>query len=599
MSVRPLPPPVRAAAWSATCLALVTACGGGEAGGKSAPKAPAAKSEPATPARPANAPRPHPIFGEPLVINGEVIPFEAIKRHLSLGVYGQPLIESRKLEIYIENELRRRAEAGEDVSGFEVSPDEVEKQVSLFQEQLAQEYPQGGVTLDDALPTLQPSKNPQGFRDRIKVSQLFDQVFLPENPYELPPVSQAALDSTEGVKFVDQLKEAWDMKQAALTATPPPPAAGQPAEGGDVVAGQAPAEGGTGAEGTPQNPMSDEASNAFMKKLQNSLVLQYLEKNTKIEHPEDGIPEDLVLRVDGSGVRVDEIWQEIQGLVTPANVEASKKWLVNVTLAKQALEKAGAWLTDEEYAQVYAEVHDPYKDSPFSLERVAVNYRKFPSVTDYRTYFRIYSSFKKMVKDDLTEEALQGQLERLNLLLAGQIDCDIILISAYDFPQRRWKENGWAEAAQRTQQVAKELAEGKPWDEAVEQYSEFYDLPIPKSQEGQPPASNSFRHNKGRYVGVKRNDLVRRLEDSDYTTFLESSSIGDQIFFYMEPGDFANPLRGPYGFYIPLVKSRILTATPANLANDTHRSLAEQDYLAMRLNRFLWDLKQSADIYGI
>lgn len=601
--VRPLLPSVRAASWTAACLVLASACSGGD---KDAPKATAtagkdAKSAeaprpagdqgmPTPPPRPANAPKPHPIFGEPLIVNGVVVPFEQIKRHLATGVYGQPLIESRKFEIYIETELRRRAEAGEDVSAFQVSDEEVDEQVAQFHAQLEQEYPDGGVTLDDALPTIKPTKNPEGFRDRIKVSELFERVFLPDNPYELPPISQAALDANEGVKFTEQLKQAWDMKQAALQSPPAQPVA--PAEGGDVVAAE-------GEPVVPTTPMEDEASNAFMKKLQHSLVMQYLEKNTKLEYPEDGIPEDLVMRVDGVGIRVEDIWGQIQGLITPADVKASKKWLLNLTLAKQALEQAGAWLTDEEYAQVYAEVHDPYKESPFSLERVAVNYRKFPSVTDYRTYFRIYSSYKKMIAAELTDETLQSQLDRLNKLLAGQIDCDIILISAYDFPNRRWKENGWEEASKRAKDVARELAEGKPWDEAVEQYSEFYDLPIAKSQQGQEPAPNTFRHNKGRYVGVKRNDLVRRLEDSDYVTFLESSSLADHIFFYLEAGEFANPMYGPYGWYIPLVKNRMMTATPATLANETHRSLAEQDYVAQHLNRFLWDLKQKAEVYGI
>lgn len=560
-------------------LALLVACsgeatpdaGGSESGGGSSAPAANAAAQPTQPApapvavRPANAPPDDPVFGEPLIIDGEVIPFEQIRRFLAMGEYGSPLIETKKHEIYIQQELDRREAAGEDISMFTVEESKIDDAIDELNTKLEEEYPEGGVSLDQAFPTIKPTKNKEGFRSRLRITQLFDQVFLPDNPYELPAITITALDeAAPEAKMVENLKTAWDQQQAQ-------------------------------AADDPESKKQADGMN-FFKTMQRSLVLQHLEKNAVIEYPDDGLPDDVLLRVDGIDIKVDDVWPEVANLITSKDIEQAKKWLLNTTLAERALRASGNWIEGDEFDAVYKEVHDPYKDSPFSIERVALLYRKFPSLPAYRTYFRIYQSYKKSIADEITDDALRDRLDRLDLLLAGQVDVDIILLSAYDFAKGEWKENGWADAQARAEDVAKQLFDGKPWDDAVEEYSEFWDAPLPKSPEAQ---ANVVRHNKGRYVAVKRNDLMRRLEESDYSTFLDSSSLTDHIFYGMEPGQPSNPLKGPYGYYIPLVKNRTLTARKASLDNETHRSLLEQDYVTARLNRFLWELKEKTSVYGI
>lgn len=566
-----------AIAASALSLAFLAGCGdtsstsdssndsaSAPAGGN-AQRTPPAEAAPVAAVRPANAPDAHPLFGEPLIIDGEVIPFERIRRHLATGEYGTPLIETMKHQVYIDQELARRKEAGEDVSQFEVAETEIDEAISELEQTMKDEFPEDDINIDQAFPTIKPSKNEQGFRERLRITKLFDNVFLPDNPYEYPPVTIEALEeAAPGAGMYDSQKKSWD---------------DQLAQGGPKPQGQ--------------------GGGDFFKMMLRSLVLKHMESFTTIEYPGSGLPDDVLLRVNGTDIKVDRVWNEVQHLITPEDVEKSKKWILKTTLAERALREAGHWIEGEELDAIYKEEHDPYKDSPFSLERVALLYRKFPSLSDYRLYYQIYQSYKRMIKDELTDEVLQARIDRLDLLLSGEVDVDIILISAYDFQKSEWKENGWVDAQERVEAVAKELFDGKSWDEAVEEYSEFWDAPVALSQADAPEGRKAPQHDKGRYRNIKRNDLMRRLLESDYTVFLESSSLSDHIFYMMEPGAFEKPLKGPHGYYIPLVKTRRLTQRKANLADETHRELMIQDYVTNSLNEFLWKEAAAASVYGI
>jgi hypothetical protein len=557
---------LRSATRLASCLPLLLlpACGGGEETGTEGGTTTAARPVPL------DLPDPHPVFGDPLVVDGELIPFERIKQHLVMGKYGNPALENRKHKILIDNELKRREAAGEDITAFKVEQAAIDEAIQTVEKQIADEFPEGEVTLDEIYPHVKPSQNRSLLEERVRVTKLFDKVFLPENPYEFPPVTVEALGAAElEIDLVQSLKDQWDQKQADAD------------------------------QAGPEEPQ-DAAGQAFFQQMQRQLLLEHMAETVKVEFPDDGLPPEVAMRVDGIDILVDDLWQEIGSLVTAQDIEMSKKWLVNVALAKKALEEAGYWLDDEEYDLVYKEYHDPYKDSPFSYEKLALSFKGFPSLIDYRTYFRIYKSYERMIQEEITDEALLKVVDRLNLLLYGRLDADVILVSAYDFETRQWRENGWEEADRRATEILREIVEGMDWDAAVEEYSEFREIPIAKSQRDQPARAGQLKQDKGRYRDIKRNDLMKLLEENEYGVFLECSSLSDHIFFQLEPGEYVQPRKGPYGYYIPLVKRRVLTRQDVDvITNPTHRQLATQDLVTGRLNQYMWELRSKADIRGL
>ncbi len=538
-------------------LTLFAACGDDSSEAPQPSRSAAGPSQPARPKGPV-----HPIFGEQLSIDGEVIPNEEIKRHLVLKL-GHTYIGARKLAIFVEKELARRKAAGEDISAFQVDEKEVDSRIAQVEDSLQEGYEEE-VSLDDFV-----ADDKQAYREGLKQSELFDRVFLPRNPYKMPPVSVEAL-SDEGSsvgEMYSTLTEGWDRMQKMEEET------GEPVY---------------------ESPKDID----YLQNLLRPAVVIKLEEVHDVKYGEDGLSKDLVMRVADVDVTVEEIWSKIQRLVTPQEVHRSKQWLVNTRIARNALESQGVWLSDAEFEAAYAEEHAEYENSPFSPEIVAVNFRKFPTLSDYKEYFRISKSYEQMIADEINDETLSERIDRLNLYVSGLIDADIILISAYDFENKKWKENGWADAEQRAVEVTRKLAEGMDWDEALKQYSEFKVKKEPTGL-GQALPKPHELETPGRFISVNRNEFLGRLEDNDYQKFLDSSSLGEYIFFRQEMGTIENPRRGKYGYYISKLNSRTLPSKTITLENERHRDLLHQDLLRASLDHWIWELREKSLVRGL
>ncbi len=536
-------------------VALLGGCGSGD--GEGAGSSSSTKSSTSAKATENRGPR-DPVFGYPLIVDGKEISKQQLRSFLVNG-YGQPYLEYEKMQILIKEEIEARKAAGQDVSGLAVSEEEFQAALLDADKEVKKQFPLGDVSLSE----VSPVKDMELFHAGLRQTLEFDKVFLPANPYEFGPITESALKAAANgdETLLENLRQTWDNQQA---------------EGID--------------------PEADKGY-SFLKTFLRSMVQDHVYASADIRLPGDQIPDHLAMQINGTGIETDAIWEKIKDQVTPMDVYQAKQWFVNTTLAKQAVKDAGFWLDDDEFDRVYREEHDPYKDSPFSLERVALNFRKFPSISAYRTHYRLTQSYKRMIADELTTDALKTRIDRINLLIAGKVDADVILLSAYDFKNREWIEGGWEKAEERAVDVIQKLAEGLTWEDAVEQYSDFYDAPIPES--AKESGQEVPRNNKGRFLQVSRNDFVNRLQESDYQTFLTSSSVADFIFFEQEMGSTHNPLEGPYGYYIPKVHKRVLHKETVNIEDDNHRTLLEQDLVTSRLNRFVWELRDESEIQGL
>lgn len=494
------------------------------------------------------------LLGKPLVINGRVIPFEEIKRECCLGRYGVAEIETAKIGVFIGEEIKRRVEAGATAGDFVVEDEEVAGMVKDIEDQIKAEYPQGGMTVEDVF----ASMTTEAPLERLRVQRLFEKLFLPDDPAQYPPTTIAAiLAGPGGDVWLAQLKESHEESQR------------------------------TGIE----EPRNMDLDDAIMQQ-----IVAHLHSTASVEAaPAPGI----LYRVNGVDITVADIWERIKPLITVMEVRAAKQWIVNTTLLKEALVTAKAWLTDEEAEAGYRAHSDPYKDSIFSYERIAVAVKQFPSIERYKEYRRIYDSFHRMKKPEITAGALiqQGEFRTNKIIGQVSVDVDVILCSAFDIKAGRWKPNGWVEAENRMRDMLDQLVEEqRPWEEMVEKYSEFYEPPASVSarQDGMPE-----RPVKGRFRNYQRNNLLSDLGESEYELFLNGTSITDFIFLEQEVGSLGTPMRGPLGWYLPRLTRR--SKPPRQLAanEETLATLRLDDYLVMNLNNFAQELIGQNAVFGL
>ena len=462
------------------------------------------------------------------------------------------------MDIFIEREINRRVLEGADPAQYGVNEAELDQQVATLREQVKAQYP----TLEVDFVLGQNGIMPGTLRSLTAQNQLFTQVFLPDNPADWPVLTRDAILTKFGEPFVQQLQTAHETRVA---------------------------------EGTVNDPAAQQGQ-ALFKKLLRDTIVQTLAGGSDIKTTASGLPPGVALRVDGIDIMTADVFASIAPRLTADDVRKARLWVAKREVVKAVLEAAGAYLDDEAFAAAFAEHEAPYAGSMLTLEMVVRQFKRFPSMDHYREHFRLQTSFERMAAESLDREALEAHLPRAQRLLGLEtVDAEVILISAYDFPTGRWKENGWQAARERAKAVAGELAEadGENWTAMLEQHSDFWDPPV-ATNAAQP--QQPTRPDKGRFGSKNRNELVQALGESEFLMFVEGSSVADALFFDVEAGGLGGPWRGPFGYYIGLVKSRTPAKQAVTLDGDRYEDLIRQDLLSVRFNAFAQAMAKNAGI---
>jgi hypothetical protein len=557
------------------------------------------------------------IFGPDLVVDGVVVSRAEIKRFIAMGKLGANLIEAAKIKIWIEEEIARRIASGEDPAGLGVTDAEVLATLAEAKQAVQEQ----GLRLEDVYKI----KTEEILKDQIRLTHQFIKLFLPDNPHEYPPLTQEAMQA-QGT--LDAMLKNWDDMHGAGAEAPPPTegakiqdsvrasAAGEGASGVEdgpdggqpPSAGSAAAPSATQGEAQPapaaapaQDPgttLDQEQSDLFFKQLLAKFVTKYLGEISRIELPADGLPPEIALRVNGHDVRVDGVWNSIRDSVGSEDVRQAKLWFRNLLVAEKAFREAGVWVDDATAAVEYDKYVEIYRDSLFPIEFLARTVKKFPSLSDYRRYLRLYEAYRRLSNDQLTDENLIEHSKRRANALVGlsPIDAEVILVSAYDFAQGRWKEDGWRQAELRVAEVAKTLMNGGSWGELLDKHSEFYDPPMPANAPAPDPQTLK---NKGRFMKVHRTGLIQKMEESEYLIFLSGTSLTDHMYFDMKVGETVGPVRGPYGYYILRLLSRGPQVKKLFVTQPDDRELLVNDYLTVHLATWVQDQVAKAKVQGI
>ena len=395
--------------------------------------------------------------------------------------------------------------------------------------------------------------------DGAVLSKSFDRVFLPQDPREYPAPTVKAL-TVQSEDFVKRLIQGHEAKLES---------------GGS----------------------SDPEGQAVFQRLMHELVLSTLDKTVEIRGLTDGLPPEVAWSVGGVEFRTEELWELLRGSITPEDVHEAKLWLASTLSLELDLRERGAWLDTVAFEQAYEAHVNPYRESPFNIEAVALSFKKFPSVEHYRTYFRLRESYRGLIGPELLDDyLLHWHIEdRAGPLLGlAKVDVDVILIPAFD-PETQRRD--WKQAADSAVACIQDLADGLAWDEALDRYSRWGpdDLTLSRG------ARIEVERAGGRFRWKNRNELLQDLGESDYSIFLTGSSIADHLFFDAEVGIPTQPLRGPLGYYIAKVKQRTPPMSKINLHDgvDGHRNLVEQDFLSTRLSHYAEAAFHDARVRGL
>ena len=517
-----------------------------------------------------------PVLGPELIVNGTVVPSMEVKRTIVTGPLGRALLEGAKLQVFLDQELERRAQTGSSLDPPRVSDEEVAAEVAAQEAERERTAPL--VATHDLGDVPGPIVEAE-----VRRKLLFDRIFLPDDARDYPPKTVTAL-KRQAKDFVDRLIEGHEARQC-IAAEKREEMTTKRRRGdelmaeagrdpGKVAAARKLLDEAEAAQGE-LNAMGSDEGRLLFRQLMHELILTALERSAEIRTALDGLPPEVTLEVNGVPVSTAELWARIRDQVTPQHVRNAKLWLAKTILLRSLLKASGHYVSDHEFELLYRQHVDPYKDSPFSIPVVAVSFKKFPSEQAYREHYRLRESFRNRIATELDDDILCAHNEaRTKLLLGpGMIEVEVILISTAE-------EGGWGFARSRVIEVVQALTDGRPWAEVLDEYSDFGE-----------------DRSRGRFGWMNRDELMPRLGESFYSLFLSGESLTDKLFLDAGIGVPTQPFLGAEGYYVCLVKDRDGPWTAIELPR--HRNLVEHDYLTCRFNAFAREALAGADVQGL
>ena len=174
---------------------------------------------------------------------------------------------------------------------------------------------------------------------------------------------------------------------------------------------------------------------------------------------------------------------------------------------------------------------------------------------------------------------LHGRLEHAKLVGGiASVNAEVLLVSAFEFSNARWKADGWNVAEVESERIARRLRVApEDWDELLDEHGELWDPPAahgelyPFTIDLPPPFKFDIPPMNGGRLGPRsRIQLSMTLEEDIYSQFLRGERLADVIFFDLPEGSIQGPYRGPWGYYLVKVVGR----TPPEYPFELQRELA-------------------------
>lgn len=563
-------------------------------------------------------------FGEPLTVNGKRISDMAIKRYLVYGP-GKLALDARKLQILMDHERKIRVGEVRDevlaenpeisdaelevkvearMKDFEYDPEVVERRLEKERSSFAERYP----TLDYQTELRRAYRSGSWYVDQVRQTTEFDQLFFPGHPDKWPALSVEAIhQGSPEVDLVDDYRTHYERRAQIAADT------GQPIE--------------------PEQDM--------MMSILRDFVMRALWSLADVKTATQGIPEKYAMIIDGDDWRAEvlteDVYDSMKDSFSQADIEDAKLALALMEAARQKLEASGHLIPQEDFEQTVATMREETQDTMFNMDFLALQGHGFPSSQAYEEHMRLKDSFRNMIKDEiqpdengnLPQDLLDHMPVANGIMGLAMADVNIVLSSAFDFPNYTWKENGWDSAYERAmklrseaddylvalakQEEAQRMAvetggdfEPDPdllpfdqwWVQFLRSNSEYWDPPLPAVGKS-PPAYGLKNFGAFQDRPMTRNDLKRAIGESEYTHFLGNTAVVDRIFFEMEPGTIAGPFEGPHGYYIVYLRSLRAPTKPLNPRKEDHLGMIQEDWVRVAFRDFCHRALDEAEVTGL
>lgn len=314
----------------------------------------------------------------------------------------------------------------------------------------------------------------------------------------------------------------------------------------------------------------DEQGNArelppFWMMLCRQWVTKQLKKWSDIRYPSDGLPPDLALTVNGTPWPTAEAFETVRAGLFQQDVERATLEVVVREALRQALEKAGSHLSDEEFRKEFDEYRLEYDNTPFTTEVIAVNFKGYPSLEAFRQRWRLIRSFEKMIAKDINDDSLQAHAEKFKSFFGeGSVSVDGIQFYARDLKTGAWQPDGMAKARERAAAAFKKIDEGASFDDVQAQLGEYY----------------ATDQDKGRFNAKPYNQLRQVMRENEFTDLLIGFSAANYAYYDAPVGKVVGPLPGPDAYWVIRVNSRTPSRAAPSVTDTRTRELVKQDYIA-------------------
>lgn len=522
-------------------------------------QAPSKPAEAVAPVAPAAAPAqaavaPDPLLQPPVTVDGKAIPEIELKRFLALGL-GSKQVENAKYAIILKEELERRKSAGEDVARFVPTDADLEAEVARQKKDFLLKYP----TLDFPTEVGRAFLSLELWKEGARQTILFDRLFIPDNPEQWPPLTREALLGEGGPGWFEDAMTSYQTRLKKMQD-----------------------------EGLSELPPDDPIWVEYLR----SVVLETLAKFSEADTNPQRMPPGVLALVDGKPIMIEDIYKQIRPYLTPDIVADARKFLAMRALMEDDLGKKGVLISRTEFETVF-EPGKEWNDTISRFQMLGLQVMGFPSMEAYFDHTRLTMSFKKTLEEELkSDDKISGMLAHTNAITAAaKADCEVIMTSAYDDANVRWKPEGWQQAEARAKAIKKELDGGADWGKTLELKSEFWDPPMPDTGPDKPQFGFKF---KGRWGPKTRNEFLGYLNESEYRAFLDGGTITDLVFFKQKVGTVEGPTKGVRGYYITNLKSTTPPVKPLDIKTPQHRDLIVQYYVRDKFNAWAKELLAKA-----
>jgi hypothetical protein len=449
------------------------------------------------------------------------------------------------------------------------------------------------------------------YRDNLRQTLYFDRVFYPENPDEWPVTTIEAVradNPSDPDVLLNDAHQSYQMRKEHADKT------GEPL------------------------PKEDAIYTQMMRQIVRDAMFSTIDWRTAF----DGLPDDIVLTgdrdFDGKPelvVRTADLWAKVKDSVTPTEVEEAKRWFVTSRATHDRMEKEGVLLDAAARAQALAELKKQFEGTYFNIDIMATQTYYFPSTESFLEYHMMLEGYRKKIAPQLVQQengdiapALRQHLASANRIMGlGQVDVEIMLISAFDVPNFKWKQDGWSSAAKKATAIKAQLdanvaeynadrakraqaqAEGKEykpekevvepfrfWTDMLNEHSEYWDPPSPEGAGKR--GSDVAMKNRGRFGLRYRNDLQGFVGETPFTHWVTGTSITDYVFADQAENTVSGPFRGPLGYYITRVQRRAQETRPLNLGDPKHVDLLKDDYVRTSFITYAQEARKAASVQG-